>query len=286
MLEINREELAKVHYIQHIPSDGRSVVLNSYYDDNSREWFMYLDHNGKIIRMGGGEMIRGSYWCNTPVTPERDLELPLATLINQQLSFPKVVGSFRGIQDDIHQFAAIMEIYHVISSAKHIRQIDTAYLMASEMEHLIITIRSLYDLLQKLSKRAAALVVTGDESKRRVIAELPDSFADVVLNGANPRSEEELITKFRLPKQLANFYATRAKRFAMLRDIRVSIEHHGKTLPTPFALEEGMAIGIDEKPWSELPLWKAEFIRNGRLGPVRAVYAYLISDVPTVTEYH
>ncbi len=286
MRTANREELAKVHYIRHIPTDGRALLLNSYYDDEARDWFMYMDIDGKIIRMGGGEVIRGKYWGRLPASPERDLELPVATLIAQHLSFPDIVEALHSIEDDVHQLAAIMEIYQMISNTKQVRPNDAAYLMTSEIEHLIIVIRSLYDLLQKLSKRACAKVVSLGETKKRIMTELPDSFADVALKGSTPRTEQEMIEKFRLPNALAAFYAARATKFAMLRDIRVAIEHHGKSLPIVFAMDEGMAVSVDEKPWKEFPLWKPELIRNNRFGPLRAVLAYLISDIlNATTEY-
>ena len=65
------------------------------------------------------------------------------------------------------------------------------------LEHLIVVIRSLYDLLQKLSKRSSAKVVSLGEVKRRVIKELPDSFADIALKGGLARSENEIIQKLK-----------------------------------------------------------------------------------------
>ena len=129
-----------------------------------------------------------------------------------------------------------------------------AFLISSELEYIIIVIRSVYDLLQKLSKQCARLVHS--TKNERLINELPDSFANVVMSGSETLCEKDIMEKYGLPAQLAEFYAGEAQRFKILRDLRVSIEHHGKSVTTIFDDADGMAVKIDEDPW-KIYKWKS-----------------------------
>jgi hypothetical protein len=150
-------------------------------------------------------------------------------------------------------------------------------LAASGLEHLVVVIRSTYDLLQKFIKSAAAIVYRVDDRERKLIQELPDSFARVVLDGDNPRSADEIAQRFGLPSPLAKFYADDSEFFRTLRDLHVGIEHHGNQLPTIFALDDGLAVPVGDHPWSELGVWGEQELKiENRFGSLRTVYGYLI----------
>ena len=150
-------------------------------------------------------------------------------------------------------------------------------LAASVLEHLVVVIRSTYDLLQKFIKSAAAIVYRVDDRERKLIQELPDSFARVVLDGDRPRSADEIAQRFGLPLPLAKFYANDSEFFRTLRDLRVGIEHYGNQLPTIFSLDDGLAVPVGSTLGRNLAFGTSKKLKiENRFGSLRTVYGYLI----------
>ena len=277
MNKISLEELNKLPYVKNQPTSGQVVILRSFYDHQNDDWILFMEAEpGRLGRIKGGEVVSGSYFSERPATPEKDLIFPLGTFITQYLSFPNVAGPLSALESDFHNFSAILEKYQLITQQPREKRGGISQLLSVELEHLVIVIRSVYDLIQKLSKHATALIKSIDEPRRTIVENLPDSFARVTLDGSRLRSEEELIERYRLPPPLARFYVDESMHFQAFRDLRVAIEHYGRSLDRVYDLDEGMAIAVDEDPWRSLPIWRPELIRNERLGSLRAVFAYLI----------
>ncbi|MBW1728499.1 MAG: hypothetical protein JRI96_17205 [Deltaproteobacteria bacterium] len=278
------EEIKKLPYVEVFPRDGRAIFLRSFYDHENEDWILHLEAEpGKLARVAGGETIVGSYFAARPANPEKDLEFPLGTFIAQHLSFPDVASSLEALESDFHNCSAILEKYLLISRRPKEMREGASQLAPAELEYLVIINRSLYDLLQKLSKRATALVRSSFEPHDKIMEDLPDSFARVVLDGSCRRSEQKLTHRYRLPAPLAQFYLMEAEHFQKLRDLRVAIEHHGRSLGPIFDLDEGMAVAVDEEPWSNLSIWGTQLIRGNRLGSLRAVFVYLILEALEMT---
>ena len=132
----------------------------------------------------------------------------------------------------------------------------------------------MYDLLQKIAKRIGRLLYKADQTP--AIAELPDSFADVALSANRPQTASELASKYRLPHALAEFYVSQSEFFLRIRDIRVSVEHHGKSLPPVFHTEHGLGISTEGQPsWSSLNVWTCHNLLPNSIGSGRALSAFL-----------
>jgi hypothetical protein len=278
MSRLPRQEIEKLPYVVNYPTDNRAVFLKSFYDEDSGDWILFLEmERGKLGQIAGGEPIIGSYFSRVCEAPNRDFEFPLGTFITQHLSLRGLIGPLMSMEEDIHHFAAILEKYHLISMRPKEMREGAAFLITTELEYLITVIRSLYDLLQKIIKHSAKLVHSLDLPRRRLIADLPDSFARVTLSGSEIRSEQDLTDMYGLPQPLAAFYVAEAPTFKLLRDLRIAIEHHGESPRVFFDHDEGIAVLVDDKPWSEFPIWDDELLRPNRLGPIRAVFCHLIS---------
>lgn len=278
------DQLAQLPFIKRPPTDGRTVFLLPWFNDHTGQWELWLPVQPDVIgRMAGGEPTLGSYYGSRPVDSARDFPCLLATFIRQHLSFPLVAGILESIEGDFFQFCAILEKYHMIAARRGSGP-DATLLFGSELEYLIMVVRSLYDLLQRVSKEAAALVHSLDTERRRVISDLPDSFARVVLNGDNLRTADEIESKFNLPKPLATFYASEGPFFQTLREIRTGIEHHGKSILIVLDLDAGAAIMPTLPPWNRFPIWQASLLRgrNG-LGSLRSVFVHLIHEAIAMT---
>jgi hypothetical protein len=276
-------EISKLPYVKRVPTDGRIVFLLPYYDAEARDWVLNLPvAKNQLGRLAGGEPVVSSYLATRPANPSTDYPFMLGTFVAQHLSFQGVAGALSRIEADIYQFCAVLEKYHLIAEHSRKRQF-VELLYASELEYLVVLVRSVYDLLQKLSKHAAALVHSLDAPRRRLIADLPDRFSQIVLHGDQPVTAEGITKKFGLPGPLAKFYEAESARFQILRDLRDSIEHHGETIPTIFQLEEGAAVSTSEPPWSSFPIWKPELLHKNNLGSLRLLFAHLIAEALEMT---
>jgi hypothetical protein len=279
------DEFREFPYYRNVPKDDRTIFLNPLFDHERNDWVLLVQTApDKLQRLMGGEPIVSFYLGFQPADPERDFEFDLGTFVVQHLSFQGITGSLFSLENDVHNCAAILEKYLLISNRDKKQRDGNNLLLRTELEYLVVVIRSFYDLLQKLSKNAAALVREVDEPRRRVIQDLPQSFADVVLQSDQPRTAEQIQEKFNLPPSLAGFYASEAEYFKWLRDLRVAIEHHGHTPSLIYDVDDGAAVNITEYPWNRISIWnKPEFIRNEHLGSLRLVFVFLIKQAMEMT---
>jgi hypothetical protein len=266
-------KLEEIPYLTCVPQDGRALLFQPWYDPSSGEWHMYFDIGpDNFIRGQVHGMSSGTYYATKPAN-EQDLDFALGGLITQHLSFPPVASAFYSLVDDIQLLSASLEKLEILRTAVNDHTL-CSFLVETELEYLFVLVRSMYDLLQKISKRIGKLLCKPDG--RPAIAELPDSFADVALAGDRPRTHSELATKYQLPDPLSAFYAQQGPLFLRIRDIRVSVEHHGKNLPTVFLTERGFGISTEGSPsWSSLEVWSRHELLSHRIGSVRALAAFL-----------
>jgi len=278
------EEAKKLPFVKHIPRDGRAISNYSFYDHKNKDWIRYIPiGQGKLARIDGGKVVFGGYLASKPENPDQDLTFPLGTFIIQHLSFREMINVIHGLESDFHNCSSILEKYLLLSSLPKAQREGAWQLQTVELESLIVIIRSIYDLLQKISKLAAAQIRNLHEPHDRIVMDLPDSFATIVMHGSRRRSKDELIERYRLPSPLAEFYFTESEHFQWLRDLRDAVEHHGKSPGMIFDIEDGMAIKADEEPWSFLPIWKPELLRPNGLGSLRAIFLYLVSQALELT---
>lgn len=279
MLEtIPRSELSKLPFVRNAPDDGRVVALQSCFDHSSREWYLYVPvRPGELGRMAGGEPVSGSYYSTTAVDTTRDLEFPLGTLVTQHLSFPKVLRSYNKLENDVHRCSAILEKYDLLSTRRTQGDVGPQLLVESELEYLVMLLRSFYDLLQESVKEVSALLVNLDGTHGKVVKrQLPSSFAEMVLNGNHIRTNEEIGRRWSLPEPLILWFLAEAPFFRELRGLRDGIAHHGRNPPTIFSVEWGFAIDPTAKPWNRLSTWAPEQLWDGRLGSLRGIFAAFI----------
>ena len=286
MPSIPREQLEKVSYIRHIPSDGRSVPLHSYFDPGSREWRLFLEVRPGEIGHLDAEPVSGSYLATEPVDPARDLHLPLGTLVTCHLSFPDVLEPLHKLENGLHRCAAILEKYHLFWRQRRDTGRSSSLLVESELEYLLFLLRGFYDLLQQLARQVTKRLVHLDESRRRVLEDLPRSFADVVIRNEEVLTESELQKRYGMPAILAEWYTQEASFFKELRELRNGIAHHGRNVSTIFELEWGFAIDPTQPPWNRFAEWPPERRWHGKLGALRSVFVgFIIHTMQASTRF-
>lgn len=270
-----REQLLQLPCVEVVPDDGRVVSLCAFYDHINGAWHLYLPVSpGQLGRIAGGETVLGSYYAAVPHDCNRDLELPLSTMLRKYLAFSDALRELAKLESDIHRCAAILEKYHLLWKSGPTPRGYGSLLVESELEYLLFLLRSLYDILQAIARVLTRRFV--DSSGRRVARELPDSFADVALKGAVPRSADEIRHKWKVPEKLADWYVHEASFFQILRDLRDAIAHQGENSPNVFRLECGFAVDPAGTPWNQFDAWPGDRRWQGRLGSLRALFVWLI----------
>ncbi len=272
---IPREQMAKVSYVRHVPRDGRVVPLLACFSPESREWRLFVEGRPGEIDCLDAVPISSSYLATEPVDPAHDLELPLGTLVTRYLSFLDVLEPLGKLEDVLQRCASILEKYHLIWQQRSTAGGSASLLIESELEYLLLTLRSFYDVLQHLARQVIRRFVYLDHTRGRVKG-LPRSFADVVMRGDEAVTEADLQTRYAMPEALSRWYAAEAQFFNELRRLRDGIVHHGRRLPTIFEVEWGFAIDPSQLPWSRFDLWPVEQRWELRLGALRAVFASFI----------
>lgn len=163
-------ELSKLPYLRTVPRDGRTVPLITFYAPVAADWHLYLMVKpGELGRLAGGEPISGSYLSSAAADPGGDVEFALGTLIVRHLSFVEVLDQLHKLENDIHRSAAVVEKYHLLWAARAHGTRSAALLIQSELEYLLLLLRSLYDLLQGIVRTVASKVVYLDGPKRPVM---------------------------------------------------------------------------------------------------------------------
>lgn len=281
MTDFPESELGRLPYVDHVPTDGRRVMIQiAYFDDATGEWHLYFKPRAGIIgRMAGGEPVYGSYFARRPNDPSRDVESPISTLIAQRLSFPGLPAILSKFEHDVHNCAAVIEQFHLIA-ARRDRADVARVLVATEIEYLLALVRSMYDHLHGIVREFVPLIVLGASQRRAARKKLPDSFARIALHGEELRHGDDIVSSYDLPTPLANWYVVEGPAFRLLRSLRDGVLHHGKSIPEVYQLEGyGLAVAKDRPPWNSLAIWDEVGPVNDRLVPLRLVFVAVVRQV-------
>lgn len=284
MDRVSIDEFRKLPYVQDLPTDKRIMSLRPYFDHETRAWILYIpDARGTLGRVAGGEPVVGTYFAQQPAVPTRDWHFPLGTFIVQCASYEGVVGALASLESDIGGIACSLRKYDLITTHCRSERMSVALLLSSELAHLIIQVRSLYDVLQKVSKNLTRYAKAPYASGKRVINDLEDRFSKMALKGDKLRSREDIELSYRLPPSLADFYASEATRFKHLREVRVGLEHYGRDLPTIFCIESGAAVPFTEPAWAQFGPWDNAHIRQDHFGSLHWLFATIAADAIDLT---
>lgn len=282
MATITHEEALKLPYVDRVPDELRIIPLTSFFDHLTSEWQLHFEvESGVLGRIAGGEVTQGYYFAERPAA-DADLELELGTLVCRYFSLPRAMHALYAIEGDIHHCAAILEKYEILSGLG--KGVHTGLLATSELEYLLLLLRSFYDMLHVLVRAITEKVVSPGTPDTRAINQLGDSFSRVALAGQSVRAAEDIESKFRLPQPLANWYAAEAPRLLILRDLRDKIAHRGRTVGGVFDHPAGLAVHAMEEPWHSLVNWQSH--PKGlldHLGSLRLVFSLLVADALAMT---
>jgi hypothetical protein len=294
---VHAEELKKVPYLTHIPSDGRSVFLQPFFDHEAKKWKMFVPQGPKLTWIFS-EPVECHYFSETNADPQRDIYLKLSDVVTRHYSYPFAMDTLLQLVDKIIFSAVVPEKYFLsLIRYRVTRDPLVANLVATDLEYLFANARSEYDLLQKLFSNLWDFK-TGVKMK--------GSFREVV-----QKSREELRSQYKLPDPILDYYMSSKNFFLELRAIRDAIFHPPvqrtmEPLRPVFCDDEGFA--LFNKPFISLgptfDIWPQEKTKPNGLVSVLALISYVnkmvldecdrFSDAllltvpppPTITESH
>jgi hypothetical protein len=268
--KVNKDELRKVPYITHIPSDGRTVFLQPYLDKSDNKFKVHVPQ-GETLTWVFAEPVEACYYSEKIIDESKDIYLTIIDIVARHYSFGSVINTLIRIMRDILNSSVIVEKYFVfLDLYRKTKNVLISNLVTTDLEYFFGNTRSSYDLLQSLMK---------DLWKRASGRNLPNSFYDMV-----KQDPENLKRRYGLPDPLINYYIDVKDFFVKCQWVRDSIYHRGLDIQPVFCMEDGFAFQKDTPLFpnpltSEFDIWPTEKIKENGLVSVLALISHVNKEL-------
>ena len=269
---INRSELEKIPYIDAESIGGRTLTTLTFYDE--KEWHMWLVTPDGLIPLKG-EPVEADYFGRERQS-DRDACVAFLDFMAQRACWIDALHAIGGLSCDIHNLGASLAKVDLFYEASKDRKTEVARFVSTEIEYIFGVCRSIFDLLQKTIARLWNRVTPTDKALQK--KNLPESFRAMVMRDRTRMSVDEIIDRWSIPRQLAEYYFKQGPFFELLRSYRDKIAHHGQDLRFLFVTERGFAISADTEPFATLNVWNDEHMLPNRLASLRPVLAHIITE--------
>lgn len=275
---ISVDHLEELPFVRLVPTDDRVVPLVSFFHVETKDWHVYVRHRrNELIRLAGGDVIDGSYVAKAPADLYSDIQFPLGTLATQRLSFRDVIGALGPLENDIHRCAHILRKYHLFWEEKSRGHSSSSLLVESELEYLLLLLRSYYDALQNVVRAIARHPLTECRTTPRLATqELPGKFSEMLRGKGGEFEPTDLTRRYGLHEALLDWYLVEAPFFRVLKDLRDGIAHHGQRPDIIFETDYGYGVDPSARPWSLFNEWRDERFKMGHLGSLRRLVACFV----------
>jgi hypothetical protein len=212
---------------------------------------------------------------------DTDLFIPFVHLMWQHASFPEIVGLISAISDDFHNMGtSVAKLKHFWKFQSQIERGGVVTFASTELEYLVALCCTVFDLLQEIFSRLWAgrvRLADPEAEKFRKAHSLPETFSKMVLEQKErPRTAEEIMNKFGLPKPLAEQYAGAALFFAELRQMRDKVIHSGGSFRGIYETERGFCVSPNDAPFRNYKEWRPEHQYNENISTILPWLADLI----------
>ncbi len=269
----SRADLSKIAQVRRDLLGARMLPTLTFHSKTAG-WEYWHSHNEKLIRLRAvpGD---GDYLAAAP-EHESDLCIRFLDVIGRQMLYPSLSGKFAGLRKGIHNFGtSLAKIDHFVLQHRQGRLSPISQFAETELEYLLITSRSMFDLFQALFAafwkrvRLTSNLVTPTSA-------LPATFSQLLLEKKEVlRSAEQLVQKYGLPDQIAASLASVGVFFQQIRRSRDLLVHHGHRLPLIFEADRGLALPASTDQFAAFGVWRrASFLPND-LASLRPVLAYI-----------
>ncbi|WP_295005144.1 hypothetical protein [uncultured Dechloromonas sp.] len=272
MLQIQLSELTKIPQIDHTNLGGRGLASLTFFVDG--EWHLWVPTNAGLIRMKGWPA-EGFYFAAQPES-EKDGYLHFLDFIAQIGNSQGVSRPMQGLMEDFFNLSGCLKKFDLLFEYSQKDRSGVSRLVITELEYLFMVCKSIFDLLQEVVAAQWQNIKLLDETKRK--RQLPETFAAVALEANRLRTEDELVARFLIPKELAAFYVRCGAFFQILRTFRDKFVHGGNSPDLVFVTERGFAVQASTKPFSLFNIWNEEHRLPNDLCSLRPAIAYLVNE--------
>lgn len=272
MPHIQLSELAKIPQIDHPNLEGRGLASLTFFVDG--EWHLWVPTDAGLIRMKGWPA-EGFYFAVQPES-EKDGYLHFLDFIAQIGNSQGVSRPMQGLMEDFFNLSGCMKKFDLLFEYSKKDRSGVSRLVITELEYLFTVCKSIFDLLQEVVAAQWQNIKLLDGTKRK--RQLPETFAAVALEANRLRTEDELVARFLIPKELAAFYVRSGAFFQILRTFRDKFVHGGNSPQFVFVTERGFAVQASTKPFSLFNIWNEEHRLPNDLCSLRPAIAYLVNE--------
>ncbi len=280
---IGRSALANVPYLDLSRLGDRIVNLMPFWDGT--EWHTWFPVRNGLEHMKPVNVVSSDYVAKT-AADENDVWIPFVEFMWQRASWPETRAAISGISADFHNFAtSAAKLEHYFKARGDIGM-GTSHFVATEMEYLFTTSRSVFDLLHlavsSIWRTRIKLIDLDAEKYKR---QLPNRLSSFLLkDDKSVRSAEEMCKKCRLPGSLASAYVSMAPFFQKVRCFRDGVIHGGKNPSTIFVTEKGFCIRGDSPEFQLFDIWKNEHWENQDLVSLKPLISYLVTQTIVICD--
>ncbi len=240
------------------------------------EWHCWLPFGDKLVKMQMWP-VEANYFGDEPER-STDPSFPLLDMMAQRTMRQGMLRSFTALWNDFHNLSASLAKIRLYHASRTNKEYGTYRFVQSEIEYLAILCRSIFDVLQDLVRLHIANVrYPCGSPPAKPPQELPRSFREVLQKSSKDRSSDEIISRYLLPRSIAEWYVRHRDFFMQLRAIRDRIVHHGWTVGMVFSTDRGFAVSRNNDPFGGLYDWPSECELPNALVPIRPALATMVS---------
>lgn len=257
---VKQSMVEKIPFLNHGNLNDRFLSTMIFW--HNKEWNMYADIDGKFVNLRAWPA-ENFYFGESAERPT-DFASHFLNLTAQRACYLGLELPILGIRDDLFNISACVAKLKLMHDTKEQNKHGVCRMVATEVEYLYSLCRSMYDLLQDFASKLWARYKPKEppkipgKNRPKMYPELPKSFADMTLNDKVPRTADELVAKYKIPFEWANFYVQQCKFFTGIRHFRDNVVHNGSYVNHVMESEHGFLIQKDKKPFDGMNLWKEE----------------------------
>jgi hypothetical protein len=263
--------LSEIPYLTKADLSGRFLASTLFYDGSDWQMWLQTEQADRFVKVHAWPA--ESFYFSAKPENENDLCSEFLNFLAQSANALSVMRRFSAIGDDIFNLSASLAKLPIFHSSATASQ-GSSRLAATEVEYILFTCRSVFDLLQEVIKDLWETILLRDTTIRKKA--LKKSFADMTLHGSEMRAAEDIAERYGLPMPLAECYAGHAPMFLKIRQFRDDLVHRGHRVQTIFHGETGFLITNSLGAFRDINIWREpEVIVNG-LAPLAPVLNLII----------
>ncbi len=265
-------QLATIPYLDATTLAGRFLPTLAFHDHGWRLWLPAGERRELLIETKGVPA-EACYFARAPEASS-DLHLPFLELLAQRANYSQLQHAFGGIIDDIFNLAGSLAKFALLEQSRDRVPHGLSRMVTSEVEYVLMVVRSLFDLFQEAMMKIWDGVVLFEP--RAVKHRLKTSFSDMLSYKGLSSDTEIIAQRFGLPIEIASCYARSRQVFDRIKRLRDNIVHHGSQLPNIYGGKYSFLIAKLDNPFPDSDIWRADEYQPNDLVPLLPVLETLV----------